>query len=73
MSKANGQTLSYTVVIQKSKYGYHLECPALPGCVSHGASLKESLENIKDAIQTYLLMVKKETRNKKTAEVQVAV
>ena len=73
MSKSNGQRLKYTVVIQKSKYGYHIECPALPGCVSQGDSLKEALENIKDAIRTYLLMIKKETRNKTTAEVRLAV
>jgi len=73
MSKSNGQRLKYTVVIQKSKYGYHIECPALPGCVSQGDSLKVALESIKDAIRTYLLMIKKETRNKTTAEVRLAV
>jgi len=73
MSKSNGQRLKYTVVIQKSKHGYHIECPALPGCVSQGDSLKEALENIKYAIRTYLLMIKKETRNKTTAEVRLAV
>ena len=73
MSKSNGQRLKYTVVIEKSKYGYHIECPALPGCVSQGDSLKEALENIKDAIRTYLLMIKKETRNKRTAEVRLAI
>lgn len=73
MSKSNGQNLKYTVVVQKSRYGYHVECPALPGCVSQGASLKEALENIKDAIRTYLMMIKKETRRRKTVEVKVAV
>lgn len=73
MSKSNGQILKYTVVIQKSKYGYHVECPALPGCVSQGESLKKALDNIKDAIRTYLIMIKKETRNKNTEQVQVAV
>jgi predicted RNase H-like HicB family nuclease len=73
MSKSNGRRLKYTVVIQKSKYGYHVECPALPGCVSQGDSLKDALENIKDAIRTYLIMIKKETRRGRTIEVQVAV
>ena len=27
------------------------ECPAIPGCVSHGATREETLENIKDAIK----------------------
>jgi predicted RNase H-like HicB family nuclease len=73
MSKPNGRALSYTVTIQKSRYGYHVECPALPGCVSQGDSLQEALDNIKDAIHTYLLMIEKETRKHHTAEVQVAV
>lgn len=27
-----------------------VECPALPGCISHGKAEKEALENIKEAI-----------------------
>lgn len=71
--RVNGKSISYTVVIQKSRYGYHVECPALPGCVSQGESLREALANIKDAIRTYLLMIEKETRKQRTAEVQVTV
>ncbi len=69
MCKSNGRKLKCTVVVHKSKYGYHVECPALPGCVSQGESLKEALGNIKDAIRTYLMMIKKETRRRKTIEV----
>jgi len=65
--------MRYTVVIQKSRYGYHVECPALPGCVSQGNSLKDALDNIKDAIRTYLIMIEQETRNQQTAEVRVSV
>ena len=65
--------MTYTVVIQKSRYGYHVECPALPGCVSQGDSLKEALANITDAIRTYLLMIATETRHQQTAEVHVPV
>ncbi|HEY5593810.1 MAG TPA: type II toxin-antitoxin system HicB family antitoxin [Nitrospiria bacterium] len=73
MSKPIGQTVKYTVVIYKSSHGYHVACPALSGCVSKGDSLSQALENIKEAIREYLLMIKRETRNKMTAEVQVAV
>ena len=70
----NGRTVvTYLVVIHKSRYGYHMECPALPGCVSQGDSLGEALENVRDAIRTYLIMIQKETRKQQTAEVQVAV
>lgn len=34
--------------------GYVVECPALPGCVSQGDTIEETLENIKDAIQGWL-------------------
>lgn len=34
--------------------GYVVECPALPGCVSQGDTVEETLENIKDAIQGWL-------------------
>jgi len=66
-------SLTYQIVIHKSKYGYHVECPALPGCVSQGATRAEALENIKDAIRTYLAMIRKETRAQDTARVRVAV
>ncbi len=28
-----------------------IECPAIPGCVSQGASEEEAMENIKDAME----------------------
>ena len=65
--------MTYTVVIQKSRYGYHVECPALPGCVSQGDSLKEALANITDAIRRYVLRIATETRHQQTAEVHVPV
>ena len=34
--------------------GYVADCPALHGCVSHGATLEEAETNIKDAIRLYL-------------------
>lgn len=63
--------MQYTVVLHKSKYGYDVSCPALPGCHSQGDSKSEALENIKDAIAVYLDMVAKETRGEKTAKVTV--
>ncbi len=63
--------MEYTVVLHKSKYGYDVRCPALPGCHSQGDDRKEALENIKDAIATYLNMLRKETRGQQTAKVTV--
>jgi predicted RNase H-like HicB family nuclease len=51
--------MKYSVIIHKSKYGYDVHVPALPGCHSQGKTLKEALENIKDAIYTYLEMEKR--------------
>ena len=63
--------MQYTVVFNKSKYGYDVSCPALPGCHSQGETKKEALENIKDAISVYLDMIKKETRGEKKVKVNV--
>jgi predicted RNase H-like HicB family nuclease len=35
------------------------ECPALPGCISQGATRDEALLNIKDAIAGYLASLHK--------------
>lgn len=55
--------------------GYCIECPALPGCVSHGQTPEEAIENITEAIELSL-----ETRRDlglpgpvQVAEIEVAV
>jgi predicted RNase H-like HicB family nuclease len=65
------EPMEYTVVVHKSKHGYDIHCPALPGCHSQGATEKEALANIKDAIKTYLAMVRKETRGQRTRRVLI--
>lgn len=64
--------MKYSVIIRKSKYGYDVHVPALPGCHSQGKTQKESLENIKDAIFTYLEMEKEELKGVEVKEVEVA-
>ncbi|MFM6282815.1 MAG: type II toxin-antitoxin system HicB family antitoxin [Dolichospermum sp.] len=39
--------------------GYIAEVPELPGCVSQGQTLDETITNIKDAIKGYLYVFKK--------------
>jgi len=34
--------------------GYVAEVPALPGCITQGGSLTETLENVRDAIACWL-------------------
>lgn len=65
--------MKYLTVIHKSKYGYDVHVPALPGCHSQGDTKKEALENIKDAIFTYFEMEKKELLGSEIREVEVAL
>jgi predicted RNase H-like HicB family nuclease len=46
--------MRYQVRLKKSEEGYAVWCPGLPGCWSQGETEEEALENIKDAISTYL-------------------
>lgn len=63
--------MKYLVVIHKSKYGYDIHAPALPGCHSQGDTEKEAMKNIQDAILTYLEMEKEDLKGAKVKEVEV--
>jgi len=65
--------MKYLVLIHKSKYGYDVHAPALPGCHSQGKTEKEALENIKDAIFTYLEIEREDLKVTKIREVEVAL
>ena len=64
--------MKYPVVVHKSDYGYDAHRPILPGCHSQGDTVEEALENIKDAIITYLEMIAEETKGS-IYEVEVTV
>ncbi|MCX6685764.1 MAG: type II toxin-antitoxin system HicB family antitoxin [Methanoregula sp.] len=43
------------VVITKGEDGWYVvTVPSLPGCITHGKTIKEAKENIKEAISLYL-------------------
>ncbi|MGC8855147.1 MAG: type II toxin-antitoxin system HicB family antitoxin [Halothiobacillaceae bacterium] len=42
------------MIIEKDEHGYYAWCPELRGCQSQGASLEETLANIREAIELYL-------------------
>lgn len=45
----------YTTILEhQPDGGYHIFCPALPGCRSEGDTLEEALSNIKEAIEVYI-------------------
>ena len=63
--------MKYLTVLRKTKYGYDVHVPALPGCHSQGRTEKEALTNIRDAIVTYLDMEQAELKGAKVKEVEV--
>ena len=63
--------MKYSVIIHKSEYGYDVRVPALPGCHSQGTTEQEALENIQDAIVTYLQLENEELKNSTIREVEV--
>lgn len=64
--------MKYSVIIRKSEYGYDVHVPALPGCHSQGDTERGAIENIKDAIRTYIEMEKEELKGAQVREVEVA-
>ena len=46
--------MQYKVNIKKTDEGYAVWCPSLPGCASQGETKEEALNNIQDAIESYL-------------------
>lgn len=47
----------YKVLLRKSEEGYSVGCPDLPGCWSQGDTEDEALENIREAVREYLIVL----------------
>jgi predicted RNase H-like HicB family nuclease len=52
-----------SVVIEKDEHGYYAWCPELKGCQSQGATLEETMANIREAIELYLETLPPEERD----------
>lgn len=63
--------MKYRVMLKKSKEGYSVSCPGLPGCWSQGKTEREALDNIQSAIQEHLETVAMVSRGSKIREVEV--
>jgi predicted RNase H-like HicB family nuclease len=51
--------MKFRVTIQRDEDGiYVAEAPALPGCVSQGATRSEALNNVREAVALYLESLK---------------
>ena len=48
--------MKFTVILTPDEEdgGYVAECPAIPGCVSEGDTVEETLGNVKEAIEACL-------------------
>jgi predicted RNase H-like HicB family nuclease len=67
--------MEYPVVLEKDEDvgGFVVYCPTLKGCVSQGETEEEALENIKDAIRTYLLALEELKQRKGMRIVEVTL
>ena len=64
--------MRYKIALQETEEGFSVSVPGLPGCWSQGATEKEALENIQDAIQGYLAAREDLLRGAIVREVEVA-
>jgi predicted RNase H-like HicB family nuclease len=65
--------MKYRIALHKSKEGFSVSVPGLPGCWSQGSTEQEALENIRDAIREYLSVVNEQLKGADVREVEVIV
>ncbi|MDQ6906617.1 MAG: type II toxin-antitoxin system HicB family antitoxin [Chloroflexota bacterium] len=46
--------MQYLVVVEKAEHNYAAYVPDLPGCVSTGKTIEQTLDNIREAIAFHL-------------------
>ncbi len=64
--------MRYKINIKRTEEGYAVWVPGLPGCWSQGETEEEAIENIKDAIKTYLETVEELSKQEESRYVEVA-
>lgn len=64
--------MKYRIALHKSEEGYSVSVPGLPGCWSQGATEKEALDNIRDAISEYTAVVNEQLRGEDVREIEIA-
>ena len=56
--------MRYSVVVHSAEEGgYWVDVPALPGCYSQGESVEECLQNVREAIELHLEVLRDEGRD----------
>jgi len=49
------------VILHPGENGYWVvECPSLPGCISQGKTKEEAVQNIREAIEGYVLALQED-------------
>jgi len=49
------------VILYPGEDGYWvIECPSLPGCISQGKTKEEAVQNIREAIEGYVLALQQD-------------
>ncbi len=64
--------MKYKIALRKSEEGFSVSVPGLPGCWSQGSTEEEAIQNIRDAIQDYLLARDELLEGAVVREVEVA-
>lgn len=65
--------MKYKVALRRSEEVHSVVVPGPPGCYSQGATEKEALENIADAIREYLEVVAELAEDEEAREVEVVL
>jgi predicted RNase H-like HicB family nuclease len=65
--------MKYRIALLRSKEGYSVSVPGLPGCWSQGATEQEAVQNIRVAIREYLAARDELLQGATIREVEVAV
>ena len=65
--------MKYRIALHKSEEGYCVSVPGLPGCWSQGATEKEALDKIREAICEYTSVVEEQLRGEDVREIEVAI
>ena len=65
--------MKYKIRLEETEEGFSVWVPGLPGCWSQGQTEEEAIENIKDAIKTYLETIEVLNQNKETRLIEVPV
>ena len=65
--------MRYKIVLHRSKEGYSVWIPGLPGCCSQGETEAEAISNIRIAAREYLGVVEELIEGGEVREIEVAV